>query len=367
MSAARPRRLLSAAAVGALLVPIGPFALSASAAAPSPRSITTACPADKVTSAGYTDIAANTFEVAINCLAKYGIAKGTTATTYSPAAVVTRAQLAVFVERLGVLAGYQFDASPAGFTDIDGVGDEQRRAINGLAHAGIVQGITATTYSPDAAVTRGQVASFLNRLQKAITGTGFTTADDYFTDDAGSVHEADINAIASVGITGGTAAGADTYEPHSLVTRGQMAGFLARLTDIEVAAGKIANAYAVPAGTVPAAQVITAKSVGGTRASGISVSFTEQPTVVDGQDDSALVTYDVQRARVAAGTAGTYSTVTTLQGGRDADSATAGNQYSYFDVPPETGRYSYRVVSRLDGATATSNEAQASYVSVPVR
>ena len=69
------------------------------------------------------------------------------------------------------------------------------------------------------------MASFLAR---AFALPDATT--DYFWDDAGSLHEADINRVAQAGITLGCGEGA--YCPGSFVTRGQMAAFLHRaMTD----------------------------------------------------------------------------------------------------------------------------------------
>ena len=54
---------------------------------------------------------------------------------------------------------------------------------------------------------------------------------DYFTDDDGSIFENDINAIAAAGITLGCAT--NLYCPKGLVTRDQMAAYLARAFDLE--------------------------------------------------------------------------------------------------------------------------------------
>ena len=57
-------------------------------------------------------------------------------------------------------------------------------------------------------------------------------AMDFFVDDAGSVFEADINAIAEAGITlGCNPPTNDRYCPTSNVTRAQMASFIVRAVD----------------------------------------------------------------------------------------------------------------------------------------
>jgi hypothetical protein len=65
------------------------------------------------------------------------------------------------------------------------------------------------------------MASYLARaLALPATGT------DYFFDDAGSMHEGDINRVAAAGITSGCGGG--RYCPDLSVTREQMAAFLRR-------------------------------------------------------------------------------------------------------------------------------------------
>ena len=93
------------------------------------------------------------------------------------------------------------------------------------AREGITAGCAANRYCPNAAVTREQMASFLRRA-----GNVRASSVDRFTDDQPSIHEADINAIAAAGITGGCAA--SRYCPRSPVTREQMASFLVRALDL---------------------------------------------------------------------------------------------------------------------------------------
>ena len=52
------------------------------------------------------------------------------------------------------------------------------------------------------------------------------TSRDYFGDDNASIHEANINRVAAAGITFGCSA--TRYCPDGVVTRAQMASFLAR-------------------------------------------------------------------------------------------------------------------------------------------
>lgn len=107
---------------------------------------------------------------------------------------------------------------------------------NGSVHEGFIEaiatdGITAgcnppanDNYCPGNGVSRQQMASFLVRALSIPP-----TATDHFTDDSGSVHEANINALAEAGITAGcNPPDNDQFCPAKTVTRGQMAAFLVR-------------------------------------------------------------------------------------------------------------------------------------------
>ena len=57
------------------------------------------------------------------------------------------------------------------------------------------------------------------------------TKQDFFPDDEGNTHEANINRVAAAGIAAGLEDG--TYDPEGLVTRAQMASFLARAMGLD--------------------------------------------------------------------------------------------------------------------------------------
>jgi Tol biopolymer transport system component len=103
----------------------------------------------------------------------------------------------------------------------DDTGTTHEANINKIAAAAITTGCAPGLYCPDAYVTRAQMASFLARALDLPN-----TATDYFSDDNGTTHENNINRIAAAGITTGCTA--TTYCPTANVTRGQMAAFLHR-------------------------------------------------------------------------------------------------------------------------------------------
>jgi len=158
-----------------------------------------------------------------------GITGGCSADKYCPDDNVTRAQMAVFIER--GLHGSAYVpptlVGSAGFSDVPAT-HWSAAWIRQLAAEGITGGCGATSYCPDEPVTRAQVAVFLLRAKygssytppDAGTSTGFR--------DVPSNHWAAawIAQLAAEGITGGCAT--NLYCPESPVIRAQMAVFLVK-------------------------------------------------------------------------------------------------------------------------------------------
>jgi Tol biopolymer transport system component len=200
---------------------------------PATRGTATAC--SGAPSAGFTDTTGNSFAAQIDCIAWYDVARGTTATTYSPGAPVTRAQMALFLTRVTEQAGAELDTSDAGFEDLDQLTQEARDAVNAVANLGVAQGASPNRFAPSQHVSRGQMASFLARLHLAISGEELGPRVHCFADVSASVHRAAAEKLCGAGVASGTSRG--VYNPGAAVTRAQMAGFLARLLDIEVEVG----------------------------------------------------------------------------------------------------------------------------------
>ena len=165
---------------------------------------------------------------AIACIYALGITTGTSPTTYSPGADVSRAQMASFLARLyKATTGTDAPVADTPFTDV-ATTSSAYNDIGRIYGLGITTGTTPTTYSPGANVNRAQMASFLARLYKATTGTDAPVADTPFTDvETTSSAYNDIGRIYGLGITTGTTP--TTYSPGANVNRAQMASFLARL------------------------------------------------------------------------------------------------------------------------------------------
>lgn len=149
------------------------------------------------------------------------------AARYCPGDLLTRAQMATLLVEAASIPPAP-DLGP--FSDDDGNIHEPN--IAALAAAGVTNGCDAadpTRYCPNDPVTRGQMASFLVRAF-GLDDPIYAPADaDPFTDDDGSVHEANIAIIAGLGITNGCDASDPTrFCPTEPVTRGQIASFIER-------------------------------------------------------------------------------------------------------------------------------------------
>jgi glucose/arabinose dehydrogenase len=220
-----------------------------------------ACPPDRVQSAGFSDVPpGGSTELAIDCVAGYGIARGTRSGAYDRAGSVTRAQMALFLDRVTSYAlqstgsSTQRNSADAGFDDLGGQSPEVVQAVNRLANERVVLGSDAdgdgrSSYRPAERVRRGQMAAMLRRtlgsIETLLTGRpsdGPSSTSDYFDDDAGSLFEPDINAVAGAGIAAGVSDG--VFAPARDITRQQMALFLARLLEVEVSAGVFPSRYA---------------------------------------------------------------------------------------------------------------------------
>ena len=209
---------------------------------------------------GFTDVRSGHANAGdINCIAYYGITKGTSAMTYSPLISVTREHMALFLTRLAALVGIEVTSNPAdpGFTDDDDLSMESQTAIAQLADLGITKGTSDTTYSPADSVTRGQMAQFISRLMDLMdpmadgdTPYGYTPSDvvevmnDSATDadetlkvgspftDLGSATKDAYDAITNLYELGVATGISDTaYAPSASITRASMAGFVAAVLD----------------------------------------------------------------------------------------------------------------------------------------
>ena len=102
-------------------------------------------------------------------------------------------------------------------------------AVRSLEREDVVNGYPDGSFRPDLPVVRGQAAAYLARARD-LSPTGRSD----FSDIATSTHREAVRAVADAGITRGYPDG--TFRPGDVVTRGQMAAFLARALELPVPA-----------------------------------------------------------------------------------------------------------------------------------
>ena len=108
----------------------------------------------------FVDVAAVWQHGPVSWMFDIGVTTGTSATTFSPDELVTRGQVAAMLHRL---AGEPVASAPTRFADL--VTPWQITPVGWMLEEGITTGTSPTTFSPDAPATRGQLAAFLHRYQ----------------------------------------------------------------------------------------------------------------------------------------------------------------------------------------------------------
>ena len=174
---------------------------------------------------GFADIAPSLHREAIECAAWWGVVRGFSATEFVPDGNITRAQVASMIARALRAAGVDLPTeAPDAFPDDNG--SILETDINALADAEVILGDPKGT-SIRRQVTRAQVASLVARAYLVVAGTDLAAGSDEFTDDDGSVHEADIDAVALAGWVNGVGGG--LFNPDGNATRAQFSSIIARM------------------------------------------------------------------------------------------------------------------------------------------
>jgi hypothetical protein len=194
------------------------------------RAADDSCPPGKVPGLRFSDVPRGDAHAgAVACLDWWGVARGFDDGTFRPAGPVSRGQMASFVARTVLEGGGTLDGSPRNaFGDDDS--SPHARAIDQLAAAGVVRGTEGGGFSPDAPVTRSQMASFLVRAYEHVTGDALPLGGPYFTDVQGG----DVDRAAGAGLAAGDGG---RFSPQAVTLRGQMTTFLTRLLDVLVEDG----------------------------------------------------------------------------------------------------------------------------------
>ena len=169
----------------------------------------------------FADVSANNYYYnAVQWAVKNGTTGGTSATTFSPDAPCTRAQAVTFLWRAAGSPAPSSTEMP--FADVP-ADAYYRNAVLWAVENGITGGTSATTFSPDAPCSRGQIVAFLWRSKQSPK----VAAENPFMDvNAADYYHDAVLWAAENGITGGT--GANTFSPDAPCTRAQIVTFLYR-------------------------------------------------------------------------------------------------------------------------------------------
>ena len=170
-------------------------------------------------STGFADVPANAFFAdAVKWAVDKGVTNGLTETMFGPYEPCTRGQIITCLWRA---AGSPEPKTAVSFADVP-AGSYYAKAVAWAIENGITNGMTETTFAPDATCTRGQGVTFLYRALKGSAG-----ATSSFVDVPANAFYADAVGWAVSGkVTDGTSN--TTFSPDDNCTRGQIVTFLFR-------------------------------------------------------------------------------------------------------------------------------------------
>ena len=170
--------------------------------------------------------AAEWYNDAVAFASSHELFNGTSESLFSPSAGMTRGMLAQVL--------YNLEGSPdvSASTDFADVAADTwyAEAVGWAADAGIVNGITATTFSPDTSITREQLAVMLYRYA-ASQGCDMTISDASLSgySDASAISEYAVTAMQWANENGLiTGRSASTLAPQGTATRAEFATILMR-------------------------------------------------------------------------------------------------------------------------------------------
>ena len=167
----------------------------------------------------FSDVPASAyFADAVKWAVDKGITNGLSDTMFGPYEPCTRAQIVTFLWRA---AGSPEPKTVSNFSDVP-ASAYYAKAVAWAVENGITNGMTETTFAPNATCTRGQSVTFLHR---ALKGTASSSAN--FTDVKSDTFYADaINWAVANNVTNGTSN--TTFSPNADCTRAEIVTFLYR-------------------------------------------------------------------------------------------------------------------------------------------
>ncbi|MBR5534978.1 MAG: S-layer homology domain-containing protein [Ruminiclostridium sp.] len=174
-----------------------------------------------VTNTGFVDVPADQYYAeAVVWAVDNNITTGTSATTFSPNDPCTRAQVVTFLWREAGQPAPTSTVNP--FTDV-AEGSYYYEAVLWAVENGITNGMTETTFAPDATINRSQAVTFLWRNAGEIP----SEAENPFSDVAADTYyEGAVLWAVETGVTTGTSD--TTFSPDANCIRAQIVTFMYR-------------------------------------------------------------------------------------------------------------------------------------------
>ena len=169
----------------------------------------------------FTDVPAGSYyEDAVIWAVGKGITTGTSATTFNPNGICTRAQAVTFLWRAAGSPAPKTKVMP--FADVK-AGSYYYDAVLWAVEQGITKGTSDTMFSPDATCTRAQIVTFLWRAN----GSPAVSGNSAFTDVAADAYyAAAVTWAEKNGVTGGIGGG--LFGSNNNCTRAQIVTFIYR-------------------------------------------------------------------------------------------------------------------------------------------
>ena len=177
---------------------------------------------ESIATPSFTDIKSTAYYYdAVIWAVRNGITSGTSATSFSPDASCTRGQIVTFLWRNAGRPDPKTSSNP--FADVKST-DYYYKAVLWAVENNITSGVGKGKFAPSQPCTRGQAVTFLWR---AAGRPGVTNTDNSFTDvKPGSYYGSAVNWAVVSKITSGTSV--TTFGPEQPCTRGQIVTFLYR-------------------------------------------------------------------------------------------------------------------------------------------
>ena len=160
------------------------------------------------------------YEDAVIWAVDKGITTGTSATTFNPNGICTRAQAVTFLWRAAGSPAAKTKVMP--FADVK-AGSYYYDAVLWAVETGITKGTSDTMFSPDATCSRAQIVTFLWRANGSPTASGNSAFTDVASD---AYYAAAVTWAEKNGVTGGIGGG--LFGSNNNCTRAQIVTFLYR-------------------------------------------------------------------------------------------------------------------------------------------